>query len=383
MIMNELRKYMEDRRHRLHENPELSMQEYETAAFIAGELRAMGMEVAEGIGGTGVVGTLRCGDGPLTIGLRADMDAIPVTEQADCSYRSVNEGVMHACGHDGHMAALLGAAEVLSRSRDFNGTVRFIFQPGEETGKGAQAMIDDGIFERFPVDEIYGFHNMPLLPEGLVATRPGGIMASEDNFTITIKGEGGHAAQPQKAKDPLVTAAEIILGIQSIVSRNIDPAASSVISLTEITSDGAHNVIPSTVIIKGDTRSTDPVSQKIVEKRMREICIGICEANESDCDFEFTYEFIPTVNDPEYVRYLIAAAEKIVGPENIDPNTPAPLTSEDFGRFLKVVPGCFFFIGTGKSPDEPSLHNPKYVFNDNILETAADIFVQLVRDRLK
>ncbi len=383
MIMNELRKYMEDRRHRLHENPELSMQEYETAAFIAGELRAMGMEVAEGIGGTGVVGTLKCGDGPLTIGLRADMDAIPVTEQADCSYRSVNEGVMHACGHDGHMAALLGAAEVLSGSCDFNGTVRFIFQPGEETGKGAQAMIDDGIFERFPVDEIYGFHNMPLLPEGLVATRPGGIMASEDNFTITIKGEGGHAAQPHKARDPLVTASEIILGIQSIVSRNIDPAASSVISLTEITSDGAHNVIPSTVIIKGDTRSTDPVSQKIVEKRMREICIGICEANEADCDFEFTYEFIPTVNDPEYVKLLVEAAKKVVGPENVDASTPAPLTSEDFGRFLKEIPGCFFFIGTGKSPDEPSLHNPKYTFNDNILETAADIFVQLVRDRLK
>ena len=374
---------MREWRHHLHRNPELSSNEFETAAFIAKELRAMGVEVAEGIGGTGVVGTLKCGDSSRVIGLRAEMDAIPVTEQTDCEYRSLNDGVMHACGHDGHMAALLGASAILSENRDFNGTVRFIFQPDEETGHGAMNMLNDGFLERFPVDEIYGFHNMPLLPEGLVATRNGGIMASEDNFTITIKGEGGHAAQPHKAKDPLVTASEIILGIQSIISRNIDPTASSVISLTEIFSDGAHNVIPSTVTIKGDTRSTDPLSQKKVEKRMREICQSICAMNESDCDFEFTYEFIPTVNDPEYVRYLVAAAEKIVGPENVDPNTPAPLTSEDFGRFLKAIPGCFFFIGTGKSPDEPSLHNPKYRFNDNILETAADIFVQLVRDRLK
>ncbi len=381
--MNLLSEKMRNWRHDLHRNPELSSCEYETAAYISKELRAMGIEVAEGIGGTGVVGTLKCGDGPRVVGLRAEMDAIPVDEQADCEYRSLNAGAMHACGHDGHMAALLGAAATLAESKDFNGTVRFIFQPDEETGHGAMNMLADGFLERFPVDEIYGFHNMPLLPEGLVATRKGGIMASEDNFTITIKGEGGHAAQPHRAKDPLVTAAEIILGIQSIVSRNVDPMASSVISLTEIFSDGAHNVIPSTVTIKGDTRSTDPVSQKIVEKRMREICMGICAINEADCDFEFTYEFIPTVNDPEYVKYLVEAATKVVGAENVDSNTPAPLTSEDFGRFLKEIPGCFFFVGSGKGPDEPSLHNPKYVFNDNILETAADIFVQLVRDRLK
>lgn len=381
--MSTLRSRMEEWRHYLHRNPELSQAEFNTASYIADALRSMGILVTGGVGGTGVVGTLKCGDGPRILGLRAEMDAIPVTEQADCEYPSLNDGVMHACGHDGHMAALLGAASKLAESRDFNGTVRFIFQPDEETGHGATKMLNDGLLERFPVDEIYGFHNMPLLPEGLVATRNGGIMASEDNFTITIKGEGGHAAQPHRAKDPLVTASEIILGIQSIISRNIDPAASSVVSLTEIFSDGAHNVIPSTVTIKGDTRSTDPDSQKKVEKRMREICQSICQMNESECDFEFTYEFIPTVNDPEYVRYLIAAAEKVVGAENIDPNTPAPLTSEDFGRFLKEIPGCFFFIGTGKGPDEPSLHNPKYVFNDNILETAADIFVQLVRDRLK
>ena len=182
--MNVLSDKMREWRHHLHRNPELSSKEFETAAYIAEELRAMGVEVAEGIGGTGVVGTLKCGDSPRVIGLRAEMDAIPVTEQTDCEYRSLNDGAMHACGHDGHMAALLGAAAMLSENRDFNGTVRFIFQPDEETGHGAMNMLNDGFLERFPVDEIYGFHNMPLLPEGLVATRNGGIMASEDNFTM-------------------------------------------------------------------------------------------------------------------------------------------------------------------------------------------------------
>ena len=381
--MSDMRDQMQEWRYTFHRNPELSMQEKNTAAYIAEELRSMGIEVHEGIGGTGVVGVLRSGDGGMSVGLRADMDAIPVTEKNDLPYRSANDGAMHACGHDGHMAVLLGAAKELSSKRDFNGTVYFIFQPGEETGRGAQAMLDDGLLEKFPIDEIYGFHNMPQIPEGKVATRPGGIMASEDNFVITIKGVGGHAAQPHKGKDPLVIAAEVILGIQTIVSRSIDPACSSVISLTEITSDGVHNVIPSTVTIKGDTRSLDPVSQKTVETRMRDICEGVCRMNGAECDFEFTYEFIPTVNHKEYVPYVAEAAAKVVGPENVDSSCVAPLTSEDFGRFVREIPGCFFFIGTGRSDDDPALHNSSYDFDDNILEIGKDIFVQLVHDRLK
>ena len=381
--MSELYDKMIKWRHELHMQPELSRQEYHTASYIADELRFMGIEVTEGVGGTGVVGTLKAGDGTRSIGLRADMDAIPINELNDLPYKSRNEGAMHACGHDGHMAMLLGAAKILSQSRDFNGTVHFIFQPDEETLHGALDMIGDGLFERFPMDEIYGAHNMPFVPEGKIAMKPGGIMASEDNFTITIKGVGGHAAQPHKAKDALVIAAEIILAIQTIVSRNIDPARSSVLSLTEIHSDGVHNVIPGTVVIKGDTRSLDPVSQKTVEDRLRAICEGICRMNGAECDFEYTYEDIPTVNDPVLVGYAAEAAAKVVGKENVDTAVIAPLTSEDFARFLSVIPGCFVFIGTGRTDNDPALHSANYDFNDNVLETGAEYFAQLVRDRLK
>ena len=381
--MSTLHEQMVAWRHHLHQNPELSQNEYMTASFVAEILRSMGIEVTEGVGGTGVIGTLKVGDGPRVIGLRAEMDAIPLTEQTDRPYGSKNPGAMHACGHDGHMAALLGAASALAESRDFNGTVRFIFQPDEETGHGATKMLNDGLLERFPMDEIYGVHNMPFIPAGKIAMKTGGIMASEDNFVITIKGLGGHAAQPHRAKDAMVIAAEIILAIQTIVSRNIDPACSSVISLTEISSDGVHNVIPGTVVIKGDTRSLDPESQRIVENRMRELCNNICRMNGAECDFEFTYEFIPTVNDPTYMTYAAEAATKVVGAENVDTNVVAPLTSEDFGRFLKEIPGCFCFIGSGRTDDDPALHNAKYDFNDDILETGADFFAQLVRDRLK
>ena len=381
--MSELLDKMIGWRHELHRNPELSLHEYDTAAFIARELRSMGIEVTEGVGGTSLVGTLKVGDGPRSIGLRAELDAIPLDEQNDLPYRSVNPGAMHACGHDGHMAMLLGAAKMLSESRDFNGTVHFIFQHDEETLHGALDMLDAGLLERFPMDEIYGAHNMPFVPEGKIAMKVGGIMASEDNFTITIRGEGGHAAQPHKAKDAIVIAAEIILAIQTIVSRNIDPARSSVISLTEISSDGVHNVIPGTVTIKGDTRSLDPVSQKTVENRLREICEGICKMNGAQCDFEFTYEDIPTVNDPVCMSYAAEAAAKVVGKENVDTAVVAPLTSEDFARFLTVMPGCFVFIGSGRTDNDPALHSAKYDFNDNILETGAGFFAQLVRDRLK
>lgn len=376
------RTQLETWRHDLHRIPELSMKEKETAAYIAKELRAMGLDVTEDVGDTGVVANLSCGNGKRIIGLRADMDSIPIPEQNDLEYKSVHPGFTHACGHDGHMAMLLGAAKILSESRDFNGTVRFIFQPGEETGKGALAMIADGLLERFPMDEIYGAHNMPQVPEGVIAMKPGGIMASEDNFEIIIRGAGGHAAQPHRAKDALVIAAEVILAIQTIISRSIDPALSSVISLTEIYSDGAHNVIPGTVTIKGDTRSLDPVSQKTVETRMRELAEGICHMNGAECDFNFSYEFIPTVNDPVCTGYAAEAAAKVVGADKVNSSVIAPLTSEDFGRFLKEIPGCFAFIGTGRTDNDPALHNGKYDFDDNILEIGAKYFAQIARDRL-
>ena len=236
-----LAEQMKEWRHHIHHDPELAFEEVHTSAFAAKLLEEMGLEVHRGIGGTGVVATLKVGDGPSVIGLRADMDAIAMTEKAGLPYASANPGKMHACGHDGHVATLLGAARLLSERRNFNGTVRFIFQPAEEPGKGARAMINDGLFDKFPMDEIYGLHNASEIPEGTIHTRVGGILASEDNFTIRIKGKGAHASSPHLSIDPLVTASQIILALQTVVSRNASPLEQAVVSCTELHTDGIHN----------------------------------------------------------------------------------------------------------------------------------------------
>ena len=302
-------------RHTLHAHPETAFEEVETARFVADKLRAMGCTVHEGIGGTGVVADLTVGDGKKVIGLRADMDAINVKEVGTPTYQSQNPGKMHACGHDGHMTILLGAMTLLAESKNFNGTVRAIFQPAEEPGKGAKAMIDDGLFEKYPVDEIYGLHNIPFLPEGEIHTRPGGIMASEDNFTIKIHGRGGHASSPHVGIDPLIPAAQIILGLQTIVSRNANPLEPAVVSVTELHTDGAHNAIPSNIVMTGDTRSTSPEMQALIEIRMRTIVEHACAMAGAASEFSYTHEFAPTVNWPECAAHAAAAARKAVGAE--------------------------------------------------------------------
>jgi hippurate hydrolase len=325
------------------------------------------------------------GDGAEVVGLRADMDALAMTEVAEGrAHISQHAGTMHGCGHDGHMAMLLGAAQLLTHSRDFNGTVRFIFQPAEEHGRGAQAMIDDGLFERFPVDEIYGAHNIPGLPVGHIATRAGGIMASEDNFVIRIQGRGGHAARPHMAIDPLVVAAEIILALQSIVARSVDPSDAAVVSCTEIHSDGIRNALPTHVEIKGDTRSYAPHVQALLERRMREICQGIAAAHGARCEVDYTHEFVPTVNWPQCTPVAIRAAQAVVGADNVDGNVAPMMISEDFGAFLKVVPGAFVFIGNGVAGERGGvpLHNAQYDFNDAVLPIGARYFAELVRQRL-
>jgi len=316
------------------------------------------------------------------IAIRADMDALNIHEQAPGrGHASKNQGKMHACGHDGHMAMVLGAAKLLSSGRDFSGTVRFIFQPAEEHGRGAKAMIADGLFERFPVDAIYGIHNMPGIPAGHIATRVGGIMASEDNFVIRIKGSGTHAARPHMGIDPLVIGAEIVLALQTVVSRNVDPASSAVVSCTEFMTDGIRNAIPGNVVIKGDTRSYDKEVQKLLERRMREICVGIGSAHGAECEFEYTHEFAPTINWAENTALAVTAAKNVVGPLAVDGNTAPLLASEDFGVFLQKVPGCFVFIGNGLAgePGGKPLHNSGYDFNDAILEIGARYFSELVR----
>ena len=372
-------------RHHLHQFPETGFNEHKTAGFIAKALELMGLEVHRGIGGTGLVASLAVGDGQGSIGLRADMDALAMTETAEGRpHISRNTGCMHGCGHDGHMAMLLGAARLLTQSRDFNGTVRFIFQPAEEHGRGAGAMIKDGLFERFPVDEIYGAHNIPGMPVGHIATRTGGIMASEDNFVIRIHGRGGHAARPQMAIDPLVVAAQIILALQTIVARSVDPSDSAVVSCTEIHSDGIRNAIPTYVEIKGDTRSYSPQVQALLECRMREICNGIALAYGAACEVAYTHEFVPTVNWPQCTPIAVRAAQNVVGAENVEENVAPMMISEDFGAFLKVVPGAFVFIGNGSAngPGGVPLHNAKYDFNDAILPIGARYFAELVRQRL-
>ncbi|HHG5368177.1 TPA: M20 aminoacylase family protein [Pseudomonas aeruginosa] len=382
---NALMREMVGWRHALHQHPEVGFEEVQTAAFVAKVLEGFGLEVHRGIGGTGLVASLTVGEGQGVIGVRADMDALAMAEAAaDRPHVSRNAGCMHGCGHDGHMAMVLGAARILTRSRDFNGTVRFIFQPAEEHGRGANAMIRDGLFERFPVDEIYGAHNIPGMPVGHIATRAGGIMASEDNFVIRIHGRGGHAARPQMAVDPLVIAAEIILALQTIVGRSVDPSDSAVVSCTEIHSDGIRNAIPSHVQIKGDTRSYSPQVQALLERRMRELCTGIAAAHGATCEVEYTHEFVPTVNWPECVPVAIQAAQAVVGPGNVDGNVAPMMISEDFGAFLRVVPGAFVFIGNGAAgtPGSVPLHNAQYDFNDEVLPVGARYFAELIRHRL-
>jgi amidohydrolase len=372
-------------RHRLHRAPETGFEEHETSTFAAAVLEGFGLEVTRGIGGTGFVASLSCGDGHGVIGLRAEMDALNIHEQApERSHASVHAGKSHACGHDGHMSMVLGAAKLLCERRDFNGTVRFIFQPAEEHGKGAKAMIADKLFERFPVDEIYGVHNIPGLRAGAIATRAGGIMASEDNFVIRINGRGGHAARPHMTIDPIVIAAEIVLALQTVVSRSVDPGVPAVISCTELFTDGIRNAIPGQVIIKGDTRSYTPDVQRLLESRMRSISEGICSAHGAECSCEYTHEFVPTVNTPECVPTAIKAATAVVGAANVDGNVAPMMISEDFGAFLQVVPGNFAFIGNGAEgePGATPLHNARYDFNDAVLPIGARYLAEIVRTKL-
>ena len=385
MITGELDEQLTRWRHHLHRNPETGFNEKNTSDYIATILGAMGLQVHRGIGGTGIVASLKLGDGKGVIGLRSDMDALAITEAAEGRpHKSETPGFMHACGHDGHMTMLLGAARLLLERRDFNGTVRFIFQPAEEHGRGAIAMMKDGLFERFPVEEIYGVHNMPGMPAGQIAMRSGGIMASEDNFVIRIAGRGGHAARPHMAIDPLLTGAQIVVALQSIVSRSVDPGLSAVLSCTEFITDGLRNALPTHVTIKGDTRSYSSEVQNLLERRMREICNGICGAHGAISEVQYSHEFAPTVNWESCVEVALNAAIAVVGKDNVEPQVAPMMISEDFGAFLKVIPGAFVFIGNGDNNDPGAvpLHNAQYDFNDRVLPIGARYFAEIARIRL-
>ena len=371
-------------RHALHQIPETDFNEVATAAYVVAVLTDLGYSVHTGIGGTGVVASLTRGTSTRSIGFRAELDGLLITEAVARPYASRTPGRMHACGHDGHMAMLLGAAAQLASDASWSGTVRFFFQPDEEHGHGAHAMIADGVLTRFPVDCIYGMHNMPGLAAGNLATRVGGIMASEDNFVVDITGIGGHAARPHMTVDPLVIGAQIVVALQTIVARSIDPSDAAVVSCTEFITDGIRNAIPTHVTIKGDTRSYAPHVQATLERRMRELCAGICAAHGATCVVSYTHEFSPTVNPAAGVAAAVHAAQAVVGADRVDANTAPLLGSEDFGAFLATVPGNFIFIGNGDAGQYATpLHNASYDFNDAILPIGASYLVQLAKNYLQ
>ncbi|MFS8055009.1 M20 family metallopeptidase [Rhizobium sp. BR 317] len=369
------------RRH-LHAHPEFGFEEKETAAFVAGKLREFGLDdVAEGIGGTGVVGTLTRGSGNRSIALRADMDALRIPENNSFSYKSQTPGVMHACGHDGHTAMLLGAAKMLVEDDDFDGTVRFVFQPAEEWGKGALAMLSDGLLERFPFEEIFGIHNMPGMPVGTFETKAGPIMSAEDNFEIILRGVGGHASKPQAGSEVLVAACALVTNLQTIVSRRLSPGDIAVVSATELLTDGTRNALPGLARILGDARSFRPEVSSDIEKQMRIIAEGTALAYNVAVEVNYTREFVPTLNDEELVNVSFAAARKVLGDDKVRVAREPMTASEDFARFLEQVPGCFVFIGNGE--DSAPLHNPNFDFNDALLPLGASLHREFVRERLR
>ncbi|UPG74556.1 M20 family metallopeptidase (plasmid) [Roseomonas gilardii subsp. gilardii] len=364
-----------------HAHPEFGFEEHRTSRLVAERLRSFGFtEVAEGVGGTGVVATLTRGGGNRSIALRADMDALRIPEQGSRPHRSRVPGVMHACGHDGHTTMLLGAARVLAAEGGFDGTVRFIFQPAEEWGKGALAMLDDGLVERFPFEEIYGLHNMPGLPVGEFRTRAGPVMSAEDNFEIVLRGLGGHASRPQGGREVLVAACALVMNLQTIVSRRVAPTDTAVVSVTELLTDGTRNALPGKARILGDARSFRPEVSAMIETEMRRIAAGTAAGYDLVCDVTYTREFVPTINDPAATAAALAAARTVLGAGNVGEAEEPHTGSEDFARLLRHAPGCFAFIGNGES--SKPLHNPEFDFNDDALPHGTNFFVQIVRDRL-
>jgi hippurate hydrolase len=380
MDLQDLHSEMKDWRRDLHQHPEFGFEEKRTSAFVAAKLREFGLEVAEGVGGTGVVGTLKRGTSNRSIALRADMDALRIPELGDLPYKSVNPGVMHACGHDGHTTMLLGAAKYLATTGGFDGTVRFVFQPAEEWGRGALAMLDDGLMDRFPFEEIYGIHNMPGVPIGVLQTKPGAMMSAEDNFEIILQGVGGHAARPHFGTEVLVAACALVTNLQTIVSRRICPTDIAVVSVTELLTDGTRNALPGMARILGDARSFKSEVSQTIEKQMLVIAESTAAAYNVTAEVKYTREFVPLINDAELVEEVFAAARTVLPAENVTAVAEPVTSSEDFAHFLGRVPGCFVNLGNGEK--SAPLHNPNFDFNDAGLIHGVNTHAAIVRRRL-
>lgn len=359
----------------LHAHPETAFELTRTAAKIAEQLEAAGLNVERDVGGTGLVATLACGSEENAIGLRADMDALPIVEANEFSHRSRVSGRFHGCGHDGHSTMLLGAALELAKRSDLERTVHFVFQPDEENGNGAAAMIADGLFERFPMSAIFGLHNMPGMPLGHFAIQSGPFCAFEDNFEITITGRGGHASMPEKGVDPLVAGSAIVLQLQTIVSRNVSAHEHAVLSVTEFITDGARNILPSTVTLRGDCRGfSQPVSRQF-EHRMRTVVEGVCSAQGAEGEVDYSTSFRPLVNDTASTDVMVRAAEKV---GSVNASYGRVGFSEDFAEFLAHRPGAFILMGNGTEGSHAMpLHNPGYDFNDDAIAHGVAFWTQL------
>ncbi len=370
-------------RHDLHAHPELAFQEQRTSERVAAFLAAQGIAVHRGLAGTGVVGVLKRGDSPRSIGLRADMDALPVREQNLFPHRSRHEGRMHACGHDGHTVMLLGAAQHLAAQGDFDGTVVFIFQPAEETDGGARVMIEQGLFEQFPVDAVFGMHNWPGLPAGQFAVHDGPVMACADQFDIVLRGHGAHAAMPHQGRDPLLAGAALVQDLQSVVSRRLDPLDSAVLSITRFFAGGeAYNIIPAEARIGGTVRAFKPEVEDAIEAAMEQICAGTAAAFGVQATLDFRRGYPPTLNTPAEAALSREVLFNLVGESNVLVNPAPSMGAEDFSYMLREKPGCYIWIGNGLAEGGCMLHNPLYDFNDAILPLGSSYWVRLVEKLL-
>ncbi len=377
----ELQNEVTEWRRHIHERPELLFAVENTAAFVAEKLKEFGVdEIVTGIGRTGVVGLIKGrGEGSRAIGLRADMDALPLTEITGKPWASTTPGKMHACGHDGHTAMLLGAAKYLAETRNFNGNVAVIFQPAEEGGGGGNLMVKDGMMERFGIEEVYGMHNMPGLPVGQFAIRKGPIMAATDEFTVTVKGRGGHAAQPNRTVDPIVIATQIIANLQMIASRNVDPLRSVVVSVTKFNAGFAHNVIPNEATFAGTVRTLDEAVRDQAEARFRQIVSGIAATHDAEAEIAFHRNYPVTSNHEAETVHATQIATDIAGAANVNADIDPMMGGEDFSYMLNARPGAFIFIGNG---DTAGLHNPAYDFNDDAIAHGISYWVRLAEQRL-
>ena len=364
----------------LHAHPELGMGEHRTAEIVAQQLESFGVEVHRGVGKTGVVGVLRGRPGNRAIGLRADMDALPIEEANDVAFRSKTSGVMHACGHDGHTTMLLGAAKYLAETRDFDGTVNFIFQPGEEGCGGALAMLEDGLFQRFPCDAIYGMHNRPGMPVGEYAISEGPAMAGGAFFDITVTGKGAHGAHPDAGMDPVIAACHIATAAQTIVARNLNPADPAVISITKIGGGDAYNVIPETATMSGTARFFSRKVGEQIEEAMKRVVDGVAAGLGCTATIDWRLIFAPTVNAGDATDAYVAAATELVGEAKVTRGKPPSMGSEDFSFMMEQVPGAYILVGNGEGAMP---HNPRYMFNDEAIPFGAALYARIVERGLK